>query len=95
MNRRTADFRTNFNALPREIQEIARAKFLVFLVNPLDPALHNHPLGDGGRGRHADGSRSVRITLRYRAIYVVEDGVNLWYWVGSHSDYNIFAGSNS
>ena len=95
MNRRTREFRALFATLPAGVQEVARHRFLQFMADPLDPALHNHPLTDGGRGRHRPGSRSVWITQRYRAIYVIEGGVNTWYWVGSHSAYNVFTGSNS
>lgn len=44
------------------------------------------------KGRHGDGSRSVSITQKYRAIYVPEHGVNVWYWIGSHNDYESFIG---
>jgi hypothetical protein len=30
--------------------------------------------------------------MKYRAIYVVEGGLNLWYWIGSHNDYENFIG---
>jgi hypothetical protein len=95
MNRRTREFRTLFEALPASIQAIARDKFELFLLDPLNPALHNHELRDGGRGRHRPGSRAVWITQRYRALYVTEDEVNIWYWIGTHSAYNIFTGSNT
>lgn len=35
---------------------------------------------------------SVSITMQYRAIYVVDGDTNVWYWIGSHSDYNNFIG---
>ncbi len=38
-------------------------------------------------------SFSVSITMPYRAVYAVTaDGVNLWYWVGTHADYNRLLG---
>jgi len=55
-------------------------------------SLHNHPLDDTRQGRHRKNSRAVWITLRYRAIYVVDGETNVWYWIGSHEDYNIFTG---
>ena len=56
-------------------------------------SLHNHPLDDTRQGRHRKNSRAVWITLRYRAIYVVDGETNVWYWIGSHEDYNIFTGA--
>ncbi|MEO8939034.1 MAG: hypothetical protein ABI453_00635 [Isosphaeraceae bacterium] len=44
------------------------------------------------RGKHLPGSRSVSITKKYRAIYIVEHGVNTWYWIGTHNDYESFIG---
>jgi hypothetical protein len=29
---------------------------------------------------------------RVNSIYVVDGGTNVWYWVGSHSDYDKFVG---
>ena len=88
-------FRAMFAALPLAIQRKARVKFLLFREDSLHPLLHHHALTDGGRGQHRPGSRSVWINREYRAIYVIEGGINVWYWVGSHSAYNVFTGSNS
>jgi hypothetical protein len=31
--------------------------------------------------------------MQYRAIYVLgDDGVNVWYWIGTHADFDVFAG---
>jgi hypothetical protein len=30
--------------------------------------------------------------MQYRAIYAVADGKNVWYWVGTHAEYDIFTG---
>jgi hypothetical protein len=91
-NRRTAEFRAQFERLPHDIQAIARDKFQLFLSNPYHPSLRNHPLPDKGRGRHRQGSRSVTIVMSYRAVYVIDGDVNLWYWVGSHADYDAYFG---
>jgi hypothetical protein len=51
-----------------------------------------HALEDNNKGRHRKTSFSVTITMQYRAIFVVDGEVNVWYWIGSHSDYNTFTG---
>ena len=94
MNRRTREFRRMFALLPPVVQAMAHARFRDFRDDPFGASLHNHPLIDGGRGQHLPGSRSVWLNQRYRAIYRVDRGVNVWYWVGSHSAYNIFTGRN-
>jgi len=91
-NVRTKSYKNRLAKLPARISTIADAVFEVFLENPEDPRLENHPLGDTHRGRHRKGSRAVSVTSRYRAIYVVDDSTNVWYWIGSHEDYNIFTG---
>jgi len=64
-----------------------------FLRDPSHPSLKVKPLHPNRRGQHPPGSISVRINLQYRAIYVEDGDDNVWYWIGSHSDYNQFTGS--
>jgi hypothetical protein len=91
-NCRTKNYRDLLKKIPESIKVLAKQAFAVFLRNPRDPSLHNHELEDSGKGRHRNGSRAVYINLRYRAIYVEDGDVNVWYWVGSHEDYNDFTG---
>ena len=35
---------------------------------------------------------SVRVTLGYRAIGIMDDDTVTWFWVGSHDDYERFFG---
>ncbi len=66
-------------ALPREVQELARSKFELLKQNPRHPSLHFKTVGE---------YRSVRAGLHYRALGVeVPDGV-LWFWIGSHAEYD-------
>ncbi len=34
---------------------------------------------------------SVSITMPYRAIYVSDGDTNVWYWIGSHGEYDILS----
>ena len=38
--------------------------------------------------RRSDVAGSVRVRLRYRALAVEIDGGLLWFWIGSHADYD-------
>lgn len=51
-------------------------------------------LDDTKKGKHVPGSYSVSITMQYRAIYFldVETKQNVWYWVGTHAEYDRFTG---
>ncbi len=91
-NRRTKEFRKLFDALPKNTQELATAAFDLFVKNPSHPSLGHHELDDNKRGQHRNGSYAVHVSRRWCAIYVVVEGVNLWYWIGSHEDYNNFTG---
>lgn len=92
-NVRTRNFRSQFEALPQRIRELAEKAFQTFLENPHHPVLGNHELKDTHRGRHRKHSRAVSISARYRALYVEDGDTNVWYWIGSHEDYNGFVGS--
>ena len=81
-----------FAKLPPRIRAVARAAYRRFLVNPDHAALRRHDLMDSDKGRHRSGTWSVSITMQYRALYVVDEGVNVWYWIGSHNDYENFIG---
>jgi mRNA-degrading endonuclease RelE of RelBE toxin-antitoxin system len=81
-----------YGKLPRQIRELAIQTYALFLRDPSHPMLGRHTLDDIARGRHRSGSWSVRITQKYRAIYAVDGNTNVWYWVGSHNDYENFTG---
>ena len=91
-NVRTAAFREQLFRLPESIQQLAEAAFRMFLEDPSHPSLRHHALKDSNKGQHRAGSFSVSITMRYRAIYVRDGDTNVWYWIGSHADYDNFTG---
>jgi hypothetical protein len=63
------------------------------LKNPQHNSLRAHRLNDSKRGRHKKGSISISVTRSYSAIRVQADQEYLWYWVGTHEQYNVFTGS--
>jgi hypothetical protein len=86
--------------LPPRIQDLAEEGFRVFEKNPNDPLLETQSLYDSDVGRHRKGSYSTRVSYRYRAIYVIDNGKNgdqerqyCWYWIGTREDYANFIGS--
>ena len=91
-NRTTRQFREQLAALPPHILELARQACILFDQDPSHRSLRHHELKDVKKGSHEEGSFSVSITMQYRAIYVVRGGINIWYWVGTHADYETFTG---
>lgn len=72
-------FWTEYERLPKRVRALADQNFALLKADPRHPSLHFKEIG-----RY----RSVRIGLRYRALAVeVEDGL-LWFWIGTHSDYD-------
>ena len=68
-----------YEELPFSIQKIADRSFEVLKSNPHHPSLHFKNIGK---------YKSVRIGIRYRALAVVVDEGLLWFWIGTHSEYD-------
>lgn len=78
-------------ALPPDVRELAQAAYSKFIKDHNHPSLRRHLLDDTHRGRHRKEIWSVSIG-KYRAIYVEDGDTNVWYWIGSHNDYENFTG---
>ena len=81
-SRTTSRFRKAFAELPKDIQDKAREAYRKFQDDPTHPSL---------RYKQVHPNRpiySVRITLNYRALGVRDDDEIVWFWIGSHSDYD-------
>ena len=78
--------------LPARVQKLATQVFERFCENPDHPSLRRHRLEDTDKGQHRTGSYSISISMQYRAIYVEDEDTNVWYWIGSHADYDTFTG---
>ncbi|MDK1080210.1 MAG: hypothetical protein QGD88_01915 [Anaerolineae bacterium] len=83
MNSRITDnFRKAFSGLPNDVRKQARQAYRRFLKDP------NYP---GLRFKSIHSTRpiySVRIGLSYRAIGVREGNEIIWFWIGSHAEYD-------
>jgi hypothetical protein len=81
-SRTTRRFRKAFAELPSDIQVRARHAYAVFRENPRHPGL---------RFKQVHASRpiySVRVALGCRALGVRDGDTIVWFWIGSHSDYD-------
>jgi len=78
----TERFRKVFKGLPKHIQRQARDAYRLFKQNPYHPSLRFkqvHP---------TKPIYSVRISVDYRAVGVREGDEVIWFWIGSHADYD-------
>ena len=68
-----------YRALPAEVQRLADQKYALLKADPNHAALHFKKIGR---------FRSCRIGLHYRALGTdVPEGV-LWFWIGTHAEYD-------
>ena len=78
----TNRFRKAFEQLPADIQKRARTIYKIWKENQNHPSLHfkqvhqNEPIF------------SVRIGLSYRALGIKQNNDMIWFWIGSHEEYN-------
>jgi hypothetical protein len=81
-SRTTERFRKAFEGLPEQVQRQAREAYKLFTRNPYHPSLRFkqvHP---------TQPIYSVRVSLEYRALGVREGEEMIWFWIGSHADYD-------
>lgn len=78
----TGRFWKCFNSLPPEIQKQARQVYKIWTNNPNHPSLHFKQISNTG------AIYSIRIGLHHRAIGIKESKTMIWFWVGTHEEYN-------
>jgi mRNA-degrading endonuclease RelE of RelBE toxin-antitoxin system len=75
-------FRKAFKGLPKSVQRQARDAYKLFSKHPHHPSLRFkqiHP---------QKPIYSVRVGLGYRAVGVRDGDEIVWYWIGSHANYD-------
>jgi len=81
-SRTTRQFWRLFADLPREVQQDAKRAYRLFRASPAHPSLHFKKL------EGEEDIYSARIGLNYRALAVMKRDRVVWYWIGSHSEYD-------
>ncbi|MGH2498015.1 MAG: hypothetical protein ACRDIV_25215 [Ktedonobacteraceae bacterium] len=79
---RTKQFHKLFEQLPVHVQKQAREAYQLFKQNPYHPGLHFKRIDPQAP------IYSVRISLGYRAVGRYEGDTIIWFWIGSHADYD-------
>ena len=78
----TPRFWAAYRELPPEIQNVARKAYRLFRDDPSHPSLQFKRVHD------REPIYSVRVTLGYRALGLLEDDQITWFWIGSHAEYD-------
>ena len=69
-----------FDKLPADIQKLANKQFGLLKKNIHHPSLYTKKIGQD--------LWSVRIGNHYRALAFEIDDILVWFWIGTHEDYN-------
>jgi hypothetical protein len=78
----TRSFWTLYRDLPDKVRAQAREAYALFRDNPGHPSLSFERL------RSEPESWSVRITRNYRAVGRKHEDTMIWYWIGSHAEFD-------
>lgn len=68
-----------YEALPAEVRELADKNYELLKSDPRHPSLHFKKVGDFW---------SVRVGQQYRALAIEVDDGHLWFWIGTHAEYD-------
>lgn len=71
-----------YKKLPPKIQRLADKNYKLLKTDPLHPSLHFKKVG------RKKELWSVRVGLVHRALAVEKSKGIVWFWIGSHSDYD-------
>lgn len=83
-SRTTRRFRELFSALPAHVQRQAREAYRLFRQDQHHPGLRFKLV------RSDPPLYSARVGIGYRAVGVRDGDTIVWYWIGSHADYDRF-----
>jgi hypothetical protein len=81
-SRTTRRFRELLTGLPAHVRQQAREAYRLFQQNPAHPDLRFKQV-------HAEPPiYSARVGIAHRAVGVRDGDAIVWYWIGSHADYD-------
>ena len=69
-------------SLPKEVQTLARKAYRLWISNPSHPGLQFK------RVHQTEPIFSARVGLGWRSVGVKRGGAMIWFWIGSHADYD-------
>lgn len=79
-----SSFWATYRSLNEGIKRSVRKAYCLWAKNPFHPSLHFKCIN------HEEDVWSVRVTLGYRAVGILEGNTVTWFWIGSHDDYERF-----
>ena len=77
----TSKFWKLYGRLPHSVQQRARKAYQMWKENPRHPSLHFKRVDD------EEPIYSARVSDDHRVLGVLEGDTMIWYWIGSHDEY--------
>jgi len=77
----TKNFRESYKKLPKEIRQVAKKQYQLFIIDSFHPSLNFK------RVHSSMAIFSARISAGYRALGVLKENTVIWFWIGNHDDY--------
>ena len=82
ISKTTRQFRNLMSKLPKDVQRQAKQAYEMFRDNASHPSLRFKTV-------HTSASvYSARINIDYLALATVDGELAIWFWIGSHSEYD-------
>ncbi len=81
-SRTTRRFREAFAKLPAHVRQSARDAYRLFAQDSAHPSLRFKKV------HSREPIWSVRVDRNYRAVGIIDDDMIVWFWIGSHADYD-------
>ena len=81
ISKASSSFWKAFERLPSDVKDKAREAHRLWTQAPQHPSLQFKKVHD------RLNIYSVRVSLGWRALCVKEAGAFIWFWIGSHSEY--------
>ena len=82
-HRATPRFWRCYNGLPKDIRALADRCYAQLKADPKHPSLHFKKVGT---------IWSARVGLHYRALATEAGDDRIWFWIGTHADYDRLLG---
>jgi len=82
ISKTTKRFRDALGKLPKDVQRQARDAYRLFSQDP------NHPGLRFKKVHTTEPIYSARISIDYRALGVLDGEDIVWFWIGSHAQYD-------
>lgn len=81
-SRATPRFWAAYRELPAEVRDAAQKAYRLFLSDPRHPSLQFKKV------HSREPIYSVRVTIGYRAVGLLEGEEIAWFWIGNHAEYD-------